>query len=398
MTDPLQHNPLEALDATLREGLDFVVLTPAYPRSWAAGGEFIRTRVRAYEAAGLSGAVIHYLPAPDPADAVNVEGTTPVMRMPTNQLPAILQRLRRTHAAILTHSAVPELQHLLLDELDGRPCGAWFHGYEVRDTRRLHGNYTTREATQIRAAHTSVNKARFAAAGRLFGAPSVTKVFMSDFQRRTSVQDVGVEATNVEVIPNFIDGDHYADRIRRPEEANRILLMRGFAQRNYGNDIALRAITHLSTRGGFTDLHFTIRGFGRLFNEETAPVAPLPNVNVINRYSSPAEMAVAHHEHGIFLCPTRYDTQGVMLGEAMASGMACVTTPVAAIPEFADDRAVVFAKPDDPLAFAEALWYLVEHPEILPKLSEEAARRVREQCGHANTIGRELTLIERLRP
>ncbi len=390
--------PLDTLRDALSSEFDFVVLTPAYPRSWATGGEFIRTRVQAYAAAGLTGLVIHYSSAADPADADTTEGGVRIFRVPTQLLPGILELLSTTEAAVLAHSPVPELQHMLQDELPGRPLGVWFHGYEVRDTRRLHGNYTTREAAKLREAHSAVNATRFEAAGRLFANPDVTKVFVSDFQRRTSEVDVGEAADNFEVIPNFIDGEHYAARVRQPEEAGRILLMRGFAQRNYGNDIGLKAIEHLTHREGFNDLQFTIRGFGRLFDEETARVASLPNVDVQKRYSSPAEMAIAHYEHGIFLCPTRYDTQGVMLGEAMASGMVCVTTPVAAIPEFTDERSVIFAKPDDPLAFAEALWYLVHHPEIMPGLSIEAARRVREQCGHENTVGRELALIERLRP
>lgn len=381
----------------LNDGLDFVVLTPAYPRSWSTGGEFIRTRVQAYANAGLRGAVVHYSATPDPSDAFSDEGGVPIVRVATDLLPEILKAIRSTDTAVLFHSPVPELQDLLQDSLPHRPVAAWFHGYEVRDTRRLHGNYTTREASQLRGSHAAINVQRFKAARRLFANPAVTKVFVSDFQRRTSDLDVGTPAVNYEVIPNFIDGDHYASTVRKPSDANRILLMRSFAQRNYGNDIALRAIVHLSRRHGFNDLQFTIRGFGRLFDNETAPVAPLPNVVVQKRYSSPAEMAIAHYEHGVYLCPTRYDTQGVMLGEAMASGMACITTPVAAIPEFADERCVVFAKPDDPLAFAEALWYLVHNAELLPVISNEAARRVREQCGHANTIGRELALIERLR-
>ncbi|MDO5677968.1 MAG: glycosyltransferase family 4 protein [Propionibacteriaceae bacterium] len=390
--------PLAVLDEYLASSPDFVVLTPAYPRSWATGGEFIRTRVLAYAAAGLNGFVVHYSPNVDADDVRAVESGIPLVRVPTQLLPAVVEALGRTDAAIVCHSPVPELQHLLLDELPGRPVGAWFHGYEVRDTRRLHGNVSMGEAAQIREAHTAVNASRFEAAGRLFANPHVTKVFVSDFQRRTSETDVGTAVENFEVIPNFIDGEFFAARVRQPAEANRILLMRGFAQRNYGNDIALQAISHLSRREGFADLHFTIRGFGRLFDGETARVAALPNVDIHRRYSSPAEMAIAHYEHGVFLCPSRYDTQGVMLGEAMASGMACITNPVAAIPEFTDEASVVFAKPDDPWAFAEALWYLVHHPELLPQLSTEAARRVREQCGHANTIGREISLIERLRP
>ena len=54
-------------------------------------------------------------------------------------------------------------------------------------------------------------------------------------------------------------------------------------------------------------------------------------------------------DHGVYLCPTRFDTQGVMLGEAMSSGMVTITNPVAAIPEFTDDASSLLPRPDDPV-------------------------------------------------
>nr|WP_255698311.1 glycosyltransferase [Tessaracoccus sp. ZS01] len=188
----------------------------------------------------------------------------------------------------------------------------------------------------------------------------------------------------------------YRGRLREPSESKSILVMRAFTARNYGNDIALKAIRLLSTRRGFGELSFTISGFGPLFQKKVDMVRHLPNVHAREAYSRPIEMASLHYDHGIFLCPSRFDTHGVMLGEAMSSGMATVTNAVAAIPEFTDSSASVLVKPDDPIAFADGLWHLIENPELLPVLSRNAMARVAAQCSREQTVDREIAIIRQL--
>nr|WP_231980386.1 glycosyltransferase [Tessaracoccus coleopterorum] len=114
--------------------------------------------------------------------------------------------------------------------------------------------------------------------------------------------------------------------------------MRSFATHNYGGDIAIRALDLCSRREGFAELQITIRGYGVRFREAVRDIRRLDNVTVSEGFSRPARMAALYDAHGVALVPTRYDTQGVMLGEAMASGAVTITNPVAAIPEFTDSR------------------------------------------------------------
>lgn len=384
---------LDGLRALLGTGPDFVVLAPTYPKTWSHGGEFIRTRVHAYVASGLKGVVIEYsLPAGSQPSLIR-DTDTPIASIPPSRLPEVVSILAERTYPVLVHSPTPEVQDLIHAHLDGRRVAVWFHGYEVRDHRRLHGNSTIKEAALLKTQRDELNATRFAAAAKLMADPSLTVVFVSEYQRSVSELDVGVPALKSLVIPNFIDAEHYVGRVRRPEESSRILLMRSFNVRNYGNDIATRALEILSTRPGFSELQVTIRGFGPLFRKKVSPLSHLPNVVIQERYSSAAEMAMLHYDHGVFLCPSRFDTQGVMLGEAMASGMVAVTNPVAAIPEYSDESTTIYASPDDPLAFAEALWFVTRHPEVMEPISRAAMERVRRQCGRAATIDREIELI-----
>lgn len=387
---------LDALRDRLHSPVGFALLAPTYPRSWKHGGEFIRSRVQAYASAGLGGVVIDYSAPQNSRATLHETPSGPIAHVRPELLPEVVSLLAQSQFPVLAHSPTPELQDLLVASIEGSRVAVWFHGYEVRDHRRLYCNTSTRDAALLRKQRDTLNANRFAAARRLFAKEDLSVVFVSDFQRRISELDVGAPVSRSEIIPNYVDQSIYRGRVRRPEESRRILLMRGFNARNYGNDIATEALRLLSQRRGFRDLQITVRGFGVHFAENTNALAHLPNVEIQQRYSSPAEMACMHYDNGIFLCPTRWDTQGVMLGEAMASGMVAVTTPVAAIPEFTDARSSVLAKPEDPAAFAEAIWHLVENPELMPVVSEAAIRRVSEQCGRAATVEKEIELIGRL--
>lgn len=380
----------------LRQAQDYVLLCPAYPRPGRNGGEFIRTRVEAYEKAGLHGTVIEYS---NTIREIIIDDESPVtvIGIPTGALADVVDEIGRTDYPVLVHSPTPDAQDLLRANLDGERLRIWFHGYEARDHRRLYGNYCSREAPRyallLRPPHPGLE-----AAARTFQDGSVTKIFVSNYQMRVSEFDVGASVENARVIPNHIDGALFRGRVKQPEDAKSILLMRSFARRNYGNDIALRAIDYLSARSGFSDLRIRVQGFGPLFQPETDPLLRFENVDVRERYATPLEMAATHVDHGVFLCPSRYDTQGVMLGEAMASGLVCVTNRVAAIPEYTDETCSLLVKPDDPYSFAEAIWSLVENPDVLPVLSRRSAERVREQCGYDATIARELELIVKGNP
>lgn len=375
---------------------DFVLFTPSYPKPWRGGGEFVRTRARAYAAAGLRGVVVESRLQPGRTPEMSVDGELNVWNVAADDLPRVLDDVATTRAAVLAHSPSPATIDALLEHVPAHRLAIWFHGYEVRDYRRLAGNNTSQELEAIRPARDELNATRFAAAARLFAEDAATVVFVSEFQRGLAAQDVGAEPRNCRVIPNHIDGDTFRARVREPEEATNLLLMRSFAERNYGNDIALRALELLATEPGFDQLRVTVRGFGRHFAAETDTLRSFPNVYVEERYSSPIEMAVAHQRHGIYLCPTRFDTQGVMLGEAMASGMVTITNPVAAIPEFTDGSCSLLPRPDDPQAFAGAIRHLLDNADLVPAMSAAAAERVRQQCGHEATIGREIELIQGL--
>ena len=87
------------------------------------------------------------------------------------------------------------------------------------------------------------------------------------------------------------------------------------------------------------------------------------------------------------------DSQGVSRDEAMASGLVPVTTAVTAIPEFVDDNCGILVEGEDYTSMAKKIYQLSKNAKQFKELSKSAAIRVNEQSGYANTIVKEMQLI-----
>ena len=81
-----------------------------------------------------------------------------------------------------------------------------------------------------------------------------------------------------------------------------------------------------------------IIGDGPLFDDLIKPLKHFTNVKYQKTFLQHHQIAKIHKNYGIFLIPTRMDSQGVSRDEAMASGLVPITNNVAAIPEFVRDK------------------------------------------------------------
>lgn len=221
-------------------------------------------------------------------------------------------------------------------------------------------------------------------------------VFVSRKQLDESLSDLRVnpdEIGNVEVIHNFVNTTLFEYREKPPSQRLRILSVRPFASRAYANDLTVSAICELSHLPLFEDLHFKIVGDGKLFDEIVAPLKVFPNVELHRGFLTQPEIAALHREYGVFLVPTRMDSQGVSRDEAMSSGLVPITNRVAAIPEFVDETSGFLCPPGDASALAGAIVELHANPELFQAMSRAAAARVRKQSSYRYTVSRELSLL-----
>ena len=79
---------------------------------------------------------------------------------------------------------------------------------------------------------------------------------------------------------------------------------------------------------------------------------------------SPEEKITLYRNCSVFLLPSYYENFPLVLVEAAAAGLAIVTTPVGAVPEFFQDGvSALFVEPGNPKQIAEALQQLIREPQ-----------------------------------
>ncbi len=360
---------------------------------------FIHRRVKGYQSMGISVSVFYnHQPITHPYtyyfDGVQV-------RVGNDE--ALEQFVRDSRFdACLVHFAEPSRVLPLERANVDCPVIIWIHGFEAEAWHRRWFNFVDgpESAAALLAKRDSYYKAQNSFMHRL-GAESnldITMVNVSRWFRDMVVEpDNDLDLAGSPVIPNFVDGDIFRFNAKKPEHRFRILSIRPFASRKYANDVTVGAILELSKRPFFERLTFTLCGDGDLFAETVKPIKNMKNVKLIRKFQTQQAISKLHQEHGVFLAPTRFDSQGVSMCEAMSSGMVPVSTEIAAIPEFVEQRASgLLASPESSLEIADLIEELYFDPELFLKLSESASTSIQRKCGWNATIGEEIALIKNL--
>lgn len=295
---------------------------------------------------------------------------------------------------VLVHFLDPDMWSVLKDYVDRVKVIVWVHGAEIQPWWRRQFNFKTEEQLQVGKLQ-SEHRMEFWT-GLLRDMPTNLKlVFVSRFFAEQVMEDLGfrMPEENYHVIHNPIDTDLF-NYIEKPvEQRKKVLSIRPYASAVYANDLSVKAIELLAEKPWFNEMEFRMIGEGPLFEETLKSLEKYPNVIIERRFLRRSEIAVLHKDYGLFLCPSRMDTQGVSRDEAMASGLVPVTNAVAAIPEFADGGSAILAPEDDFVAMAEGIARLVEDAQLFSAMSKSAVKRVEEKTAASLIIGREIELL-----
>lgn len=297
---------------------------------------------------------------------------------------------------VLVHLIDRPMWEAIKRHLDRVRVAIWIHGAEIQPWQRRIFDFDGLPEAEVQR-RKKLSDQRLALWREIFDTPSdgLDFIYVSRHFRDECAEDVGRDLTGPRhhVIHNLIDADLFPYRPKTADHRLKVLSIRPFSSRKYANDLTVGAILELSKRPDFDRMDFRIVGDGEAFDTLLAPLAGFPNVVLQRGFLAQGQIAELHREYGIFLSPTRMDAQGVSRDEAMASGLVPVTNRIAAVPEFVDDDCGVLVPPEDPQGLAEAIAWLVDHPEDFLRLSRAAAERVRRQSGFDQTIAREIALI-----
>jgi glycosyltransferase involved in cell wall biosynthesis len=310
----------------------------------------------------------------------------------------VLERVLTDHTyeSIAVHFLDEGMWRVLERQCSKTRIIVWLHGSEVQPWWRRADSYRTENEREI-AESASHKRIAFWRSLMTTLPHNVHFVFVSEYFAREVMGDIGVTipSDRFSVIHNSIDTSLFEYRPKNAEMRKKILSIRPFASRKYANDLTCAAILALKSHRFFNEMEFRIIGDGPLFDETVGPLRKLDNVVLEKRFLTQREIADIHAQYGIFLVPTRMDSQGVSRDEAMSSGLVPITTSVAAIPEFVDSDCGRLVPAEDAEGLARAIVELYEHPETFLSLSAAAAARIRRQSDAKLVIERELSLLVR---
>ncbi|MBX9867014.1 MAG: FkbM family methyltransferase [Burkholderiales bacterium] len=295
---------------------------------------------------------------------------------------------------ILVHFLDDKIWQVIKDELDNTRVFVWIHGAEIQPWHRREYNFVNDEELSI-AKIDSDKRIKFWQEIMSNIHPNLHFIFVSQYFANEVMEDVNIQLPchSYSVIHNPINIDLFSYVTKTAEQRKKILSIRTYASKKYGNDLSVAAILELSKKSYFSELEIKFIGDGKLFEETLLPLRQFKNVIIEQKFLKQDEIASLQKEFGIFLCPTRWDSQGVSKDEAMSSGLVVVTNNVAAISEFIDNTCGVLALKEDYITMANGIAELIENPAVFLEKSVAASQRVRRQTSNAIVIPQELQLF-----
>lgn len=375
-----------------------LVVCNAYPSEKALyRNGFIHRRTKAYVAAGIEVEVFYHHEPISEAYSYEYDGVF----VTVGNSSALEEKASQSeYDAFLVHFAEEKRVEPLLKQTDHRPVIIWIHGFEAEAWHRRWFNFIE-SAQQIREAIAKKNtyyQPQLAYFHDLVerNDPRVSFVNVSKWFEQHVVQpDLGVRFKDSRVIHNLVDNEIFPYVEKTADQRKSILSIRPYASRKYANDQTVKAILDLSERPFFSDLSFTIAGQGKMFEDTTAPIAKFSNVKLLNQFFNQEQISALHRQHGVFLSPTRFDSQGVSMCEAAASGLVNLSTNVAAVPEFFTDHVdSLLAAPESHEDLADNIEELYFNPDLFSRLSKAGSERMKRQCGVGATVNMEIDLIK----
>lgn len=298
---------------------------------------------------------------------------------------------------ILVHFLDASMWEVLVEFINHIQVTVWVHGAEIHPWYRRKFNFETPEQEEI---------SRIQSEPRMAFWKNILKpmhynlkvIFVSKIFADEVMEDLGFDLpeTQYEVIHNPIDDELFWYQEKDVGQRRKILSIRPYASRQYANDLSVKVILELSKKSFFKDLEFRLIGDGRLFDETIEPLRKFNNIIIEKKFLTRSEIANLHKEYGIFLCPTRWDSQGVSRDEAMSSGLVPVTNSVAAVIEFVDDHCGILSPTESIKMMVDGIVNLYENPDRFKLMSELAARRVRSQSALNKIIEKELKSFQSL--
>ncbi|PWK14646.1 spore maturation protein CgeB [Psychrobacter immobilis] len=299
---------------------------------------------------------------------------------------------------VFVHLLDKDMWEVLTDFKDVLNISIWLHGAEVQSWKRREFDFvgSTKDETSKKK-RLADNRVKFWQKLIKEDLNSRVKlIFVSKTFLHEVESDLGFDIPNGNklVIHNYVDSNIFKYSEKEADDRFKLLSIRPYMGPKYGNDITVQAIQELANYEFFNKLEISVYGDGPEFDSINRPLLEYDNVHLHKRFLSHSEIVDVHKENGVFLNPTRWDSQGVSRDEAMSSGLVVVTNKVAAVPEFISDKEGALFEGENIHEMVKEIVKIIKNPTVFLDKSKAARGRVGLQCGFDNTIAKEIELIK----
>lgn len=368
-----------------------LVIANEYPRYGKEyGNGFIHQRVKHYLAAGVAVDVVCAGFSVD-QDLYEFDG----VRVLTGRGPEIAEVLaRQDYRSVSVHFMNQLIWQAIEPHMEKLNVHVFLHGYECSRWIRRIDNYANGTALE-RAIDRSIDLQLFWREILEHRFQPQSYIFVSNWWRRAVLDDMLLmfPPSRTHIVHNYVNSELFSYEPKDDAQRFKLLWIRPAASRNYGSDIAIDILNRLSESDYWSKAEVLIIGDGLHFPQFERELGHFPNVRIEQRFATQEEIAALHKEYGVFLVPTRLDSQGVSRDEARSSGLVAVTNLVAATPEFIDAETGIVAGPESADQLARGILEIWKDPQLFQKISKAGAQRVRQQTELEMTVGREMALM-----
>lgn len=221
----------------------------------------------------------------------------------------------------------------------------------------------------------------------------------SAFTREATAEAFGLDKKRIEIVPGGVR-ERFIELGRRRGESPVFqreklkFLSAAKLGRGKGTDTLLDAFSRMRRRD---KAELILVGSGPLdeYRLLAQRLGVLESVRFMG-YLGFEDLVEAYWTADAFVLPTRGESFGLALAEAMAAGLPTVSCKAGAVPELVDsNRTGILVPPESPEALAEALDRLVDHGEVARSLGQAAHEEVSRRYTWRSAAERMLALYEK---
>ena len=202
-------------------------------------------------------------------------------------------------------------------------------------------------------------------------------VYTNGFHIAKKLEKKGINATAL-ISSTLNDSDFYINEDKTIDSNCPKLIYVGYLRKAKGVETLIKSFKIIQHK--FPEAIFSIVGTGEFESEliQLTKKEQISNVKFLGHIDNRLSLNKILRDHDIFCFGSLSEGSPRVILEAMANGLAVVSTPVGSLPAvFQNNKNILFAEFNDEVSFSEKIDQLISHPDVYTSLTQNAINEVR---------------------